>query len=223
MSASFFEDFFYYLDRLIIPSTYATLRMAAGTMLLGLAFGFGLAILLTIYNPNGLKPDKKIYPILNFFVNTVRSFPILILIVAISPLTRWIIGTTIGEMAAIVPLSIAATAFIARLLENCFIDVDKQIIEAARSFGANNMQIIFRVIIRESIPGIISVITMATVTYIAATTIAGAVGGGGLGAVSLTYGFQSFNDTVLYMAVFVLFLLVNLTQYIGDKLYKKFQ
>ncbi len=223
MTASFFEDFFYYLDRLIIPSTYATLRMATGTMLLGLAFGFGLAILLTLYNPNGLKPNKKIYPILNFFVNTVRSFPILILIVAISPLTRQIIGTTIGEMAAIVPLSIAATAFIARLLENCFIDVDKQLIEAARSFGANNVQIIFRVIIRESVPGIISVITMATVTYIAATTIAGAVGGGGLGAVSLTYGFQSFNNTVLYMAVFVLFLLVNLTQYIGDKLYKKFQ
>lgn len=223
MLTSFLEDFLYYLEKLIVPSTYATLRMATGTMLLGLTFGFILAIFLTLYNPNGLKPNKKIYPILNFFVNTIRSFPILILIVAMSPLTRLIIGTTIGEMAAIVPLSIAATAFIARLLENCFIDVDKQLIEAARSFGANNMQIIFRVIIRESMPGIISVVTMATVTYIAGTTIAGAVGGGGLGAVSLTYGFQSFNNTVLYMAVFVLFLLVNLTQYIGDKLYKKFQ
>lgn len=222
MTANLFEDILYYFEKLILPSTFATLRMATGTMVLGLIFGFLLAIFLTIYNPNGLKPNKKVYQILNFLVNSIRSFPILILIVAISPLTRWIIGTTIGEMAAIVPLSIAATAFIARLLENCFIDVDKQLIEAARSFGANNMQIIFRVIIRESIPGIISVITMATVTYIAATTIAGAVGAGGLGAVSLTYGFQSFNNTVLYLAVFVLFLLVNLTQYIGDKLYKKF-
>ena len=154
---------------------------------------------------------------------SIRSFPILILIVAISPLTRWIIGTTIGEAAAIVPLSIAATAFIARLLENCFMEVDRQLIEAARSFGATNMQIIFRVIIRESVPGMISALTMASVTYIAGTTIAGAVGGGGLGAVALTYGFQSFNDTVLYMAVFMLFLMVNVTQFIGDWLYKKYR
>ena len=220
MESGNLEGLIYYVEKLIIPSTYATLRMASGTMFIGLTFGFALAIMLTVYNPNGLEPNKRIYPILNFLVNSVRSFPILILIVAMSPLTRWIVGTTIGEMAAIVPLSIAATAFTARLLENCFIDVDKQLIEAARSFGANNMQIIFRVIIRESVPGIISVITMTTVTYIAGTTIAGAVGGGGLGAVSLTYGFQSFNDTVLYLAVFVLFLMVNLTQFAGEKLYK---
>ena len=215
-----FESLIYYLEKLIIPSTYATLRMASGTMLIGLTFGFALAIMLTIYNPNGLEPSKKFYPILSFLVNSVRSFPILILIVAMSPLTRWIVGTSIGEMAAIVPLSVGATAFTARLLESCFIGVDKQLIEAARSFGANNMQIIFQIIIRESIPGIISVTTITTVTYIAGTTIAGAVGAGGLGAVALTYGFQSFNDTVLYMSVFVLFLIVNITQFAGEQLYK---
>ena len=102
-------------------------------------------------------------------------------------------------------------------------EVDRQLIEAARSFGATNMQIIFRVIIRESVPGMISALTMASVTYIAGTTIAGAVGGGGLGAVALTYGFQSFNNTVLYMAVFMLFLMVNVTQFIGDWLYKKYR
>ena len=178
--------------------------------------------MLTLYGPNGLNHKRKVYGVLNFLVNTVRSFPILILIVAISPLTRMIVGTTIGVKAVILPLSITATAFIARLLESSFIKVDKQLIEAAKSLGATNMQIMWGVIIKESVPAIFSVLTMATVNYIAATTIAGAVGGGGLGAVALTYGYQSFNDTVLYMAVLVMFLLVNVTQYLGDWLYKKF-
>lgn len=218
-----FADIPYYWEKLMYPAFFATVRMGLGTMVIGMVLGFVLSIFLTLYHPNGLKPNGKIYPLLNFLVNSIRSFPILILIVAISPLTRWIIGTTIGEAAAIVPLSIAATAFIARLLENCFMEVDRQLIEAARSFGATNMQIIFRVIIRESVPGMISALTMASVTYIAGTTIAGAVGGGGLGAVALTYGFQSFNNTVLYMAVFMLFLMVNVTQFIGDWLYKKYR
>ena len=158
--------------------------------------------------------------VLSFIVNTIRSFPILILIVAISPFTRLVIGTTVGEKAVILPLSITATAFIARLLESSFIKVDKQLIEAAKSFGATNMQIMIGVIIKESVPSIISVLTMTTVNYIAATTIAGAVGGG-LGAVALTYGYQSFNDAVLYFSVFVMFLIVNITQYIGDLIYKK--
>ena len=100
--------------------------------------------------------------------------------------------------------------------------MDKQLIEAARSFGANNFQIIFRVMMKESVPSIISIITLTTVNYISATTIAATIGGGGLGAVALTYGFQSFNNTVLYMSVFVLLLLVNITQFIGGLFYKKY-
>lgn len=223
MNGTFLDQCIFYGKKLVFPSIFVTLRMVAGTMIIGSICGFILAILLTMYGPNGLKHKKSLYQVMSFLINTIRSFPILILIVAISPLTRLIIGTTIGEKAVILPLSIAATAFIARLLESNFIKVDKQLIEAARSFGATNMQIMFRVIIKESIPSIISVITIATVTYIAATTIAGAVGGGGLGAVSLTYGYQSFNNIVLYMAVLVLFIMVNLVQLIGDWLYKKFQ
>ncbi|MGF7059345.1 methionine ABC transporter permease [Brassicibacter mesophilus] len=223
MNGTFLDQCIFYGKKLVFPSIFVTLRMVAGTMIIGSICGFILAILLTMYGPNGLKHKKSLYQVMSFLINTIRSFPILILIVAISPLTRLIIGTTIGEKAVILPLSIAATAFIARLLESNFIKVDKQLIEAARSFGATNMQIMFRVIIKESIPSIISVITIATVTYIAATTIAGAVGGGGLGAVSLTYGYQSFNNIVLYMAVLVLFIMVNLVQFIGDWLYKKFQ
>ena len=222
MNGELIESILYYLQKLIIPSTFITIRMVLSTMIIGIAFGFVLAIFLTLYGPNGLNPKGRIYSLLNFLVNTIRSFPILILIVAMGPITRMITGTTIGEKAIVVPLSIAATAFIARLLENSFLEVDKQLIEAARSFGANNLQIIFRVIMKESVPSIISIMTLATVNYISATTIAAAIGGGGLGAVALTYGFQSFNNTVLYMSVFILLLLVYITQFIGDLFYKKF-
>ena len=214
------ETYINYFYKLILPATMITIRIVFFTMLIGFILGFIIASLLTMYGPNGLNYKKKFYMVLSFIVNTIRSFPILILIVAISPFTRLVIGTTVGEKAVILPLSITATAFIARLLESSFIKVDKQLIEAAKSFGATNMQIMIGVIIKESVPSIISVLTMTTVNYIAATTIAGAVGGG-LGAVALTYGYQSFNDAVLYFSVFVMFLIVNITQYIGDLIYKK--
>ena len=215
------DKYINYFVKLILPSTIVTIRIVFFTILIGFVLGFIIAVLLTMYGPNGLNYKKKFYNVLSFIVNTIRSFPILILIVAISPFTRLIIGTTIGEKAVILPLSITATAFIARLLESSFIKVDKQLIEAAKSFGATNIQIMFGVIIRESIPSIGSVVTMAAVNYIAATTIAGAVGGGGLGAVALTYGYQSFNNTILYLSVFIMFLFVNIAQYIGDFIYKK--
>ncbi|WP_304332005.1 methionine ABC transporter permease [Brachyspira innocens] len=215
------DKYINYFVKLILPSTIVTIRIVFFTILIGFVLGFIIAVLLTMYGPNGLNYKKKFYNVLSFIVNTIRSFPILILIVAISPFTRLIIGTTIGEKAVILPLSITATAFIARLLESSFIKVDKQLIEAAKSFGATNIQIMFGVIIRESIPSIVSVVTMAAVNYIAATTIAGAVGGGGLGAVALTYGYQSFNNTILYLSVFIMFLFVNIAQYIGDFIYKK--
>ncbi|WP_300752600.1 methionine ABC transporter permease [uncultured Brachyspira sp.] len=215
------DKYINYFVKLILPSTIVTIRIVFFTILIGFVLGFIIAVLLTMYGPNGLNYKKKFYNVLSFIVNTIRSFPILILIVAISPFTRLIIGTTIGEKAVILPLSITATAFIARLLESSFIKVDKQLIEAAKSFGATNIQIMFGVIIRESIPSIVSVVTMAAVNYIAATTIAGAVGGGGLGAVALTYGYQSFNNTILYFSVFIMFLFVNIAQYIGDFIYKK--
>lgn len=212
-----------YFERIIGPSILETLNMVSLTMLVGFSAGFGVAILLTLYREDGLNPKPRLYATLNFIVNTIRSFPGLILIVAISPLTRMIVGTTVGQRAAVVPLAIACTALVARLLEDSFRRVDRQLVEAARSFGASDMQIVFRVIIRESVPAMISVATLATVTFIAMSTIAGAVGAGGLGAVALNYGYQSFNDFVLYACVFILFVLVQLTQWVGNKLYKKLQ
>lgn len=217
----FVESIQTYWSRLIFPAIFVTIEIVFVTILVGFLFGFILAFLLTLCGPNGLHYRRWPYRILSFLVNVIRSFPILILIVSVAPFTRLVLGTTIGTKAVILPLSIAATAFIARLLESSFIQVDRQLIEAARSLGATDMQIFFRVILREAAPSIINVLTMATVNYIAATTIAGAVGGGGLGAIALTYGYQSFNDTILYTSVFVLLLMVNIVQYAGEWIYKK--
>lgn len=217
----FWQEWWNFFNKIIVPSTFTTLKIVIFTILLGGLLGFILSILLVTFCPDGLNPKKNIYKILDFVVNTIRSFPILILIVAISPLTRKIVGTTVGERAVIFPLAIAATSFIARALEGTFKSVDPQLIEAARSFGASNLQIIFRVIVRESRAGIISVLTMATITYISGSTIAGAVGGGGIGAIALNYGYQSFNDSVLYTSILVLFIMVQLAQEIGNYLYKK--
>ncbi|MBP2628135.1 MAG: metP [Firmicutes bacterium] len=220
-SNEFWIEWLKYFDKIVGPAVFATMRMVGATMILAFIIGFGFAILLAIYGPQGLRPKKKIYNVLEFIVNTTRSFPALILIVAISPITRMVVGTTIGETAAIFPLTIAGAAFIARLLENSFKEVDMQLIEAARSFGASDMQIIFKVMVKESIPSIISIATLALIGFIATSTLAGAVGGGGLGAVALNYGYQSFNNSILYTSVFILFIMVQVVQSVGNWWYKK--
>lgn len=218
---AFLNMWWKYFKGIIFPSISGTLRMLFFTMLFAFVLGFVLAVALVITRPDGLKPNKKIYKILDFIVNTIRSFPIIILIVAISPITRMVVGTTIGEKAAILPLTVTAIPFLARILENALAQVDKQLIEAARSFGASNTQIIFKVMLKEAIPSIVSGTTLATITYLSCTTMAGAVGAGGLGAVALNYGYQSFNNTVLYTSVFLLFIMVQLIQCVGNGLYKK--
>ena len=210
-----------YFDGIIAPSILATLRMLGASMILSLVLGFGVAVLLVLYGPQGLRPAAKTYKIIDFMVNSIRSFPIIILIVAISPITRMIVGTTIGETAAIFPLTIAATPFMARIIENSLKAVDPQLIEAARSFGASDFQIITKVMVKESMPQIVSGTTLSAITFLSATTLAGAVGAGGIGAVALNYGYQSFNNTVLYTSVVILFLLVQALQISGDWLYKK--
>ncbi len=210
-----------YFDGIIAPSILATLRMLSVSMILAFLLGFGVAVLLVLYGPQGLRPSPRKYKVIDFLVNSIRSFPIIILIVAISPLTRLMVGTTIGEKAAIFPLTIAATPFMARILESSMKAVDRQLIEAARSFGASDWQIITRVLVKEATPLIVSGTTLSAITFLSATTLAGAVGAGGIGAVALNYGYQSFNNTVLYTSVAILFIMVQIIQITGDWLYKK--
>lgn len=221
VSSDYLANWWKYFNGIILPSIGATFRMLTASMLLAFILGFLLAVLLVYYSPKGLRPNKYIYGILDFTVNTVRSFPIIILIVAISPITRLIVGTTIGEKAAILPLTLAAAPFLARIIENSLQEVDKQLIEAARSFGASDWQIIIKVMVKEAIPMIIAGTTLSTITFLSATTLAGAVGAGGIGAVALNYGYQSFNNSVLYTSVFILFIMVQVIQSIGNWLYRK--
>lgn len=209
-----------YFMKIIYPNIGATFRLLVSVMTLSIFFGFLIAIALTMFNPQGLRPNKVIYKTMTFVINSICSFPMIIMIVAISPITKIVMGTVIGEKAAIFPLTIAATPFIAQTIENIFMGVDKQVIEAARSFGASDMQIIFKVILKESVPSLISTLVLSTISYLGATTLAGAVGAGGLGAVALNYGYQSFNNMVLYTSVVVLFFIVIAIRAVGNCIYK---
>lgn len=209
------------LSKIVIPELAKTLYMVTISTVLSIILGFILAIILITTDKDGLRPNKWIYQILDTVINIVRSFPFIILVVAIIPFTRILVGTSIGENAAIVPLVIAGSPFIARLIESSLKEVDSGLIEAARSFGASNIQIIFKIMIKEAVPSIISAITLAIVSLLGATAMAGAVGAGGLGAIALTYGYQSFNDTIMYGTVIILIIIVQILQTAGNVLYRK--
>lgn len=209
------------LTQIVIPELGKTLYMVAFSTLLSTIFGFGLAILLVITDENGLSPNKLFYQVLDTIINIVRSFPFIILIVALIPFTRLIVGTSIGSNAAIVPLVIAGSSFITRIIESSLKEVDNGLIEAAKSFGASNFQIIFKIMIVEAIPSIVSGITFAIILLLGATAMAGAVGAGGLGTVALTYGYQVFNDTIMYGTVIILIIIVQVIQTTGNILYRK--
>ena len=206
---------------LILPSLLATVKMLIISGLLSVFFGFFVGVILLVTDKNGLKPNKFIYQILDIIVSIVRSFPFIILIISIIPVTRFLTGSSIGETAAIVPLTVAATPVMARIFQSSLKEVDPELIEAAKSFGASNVQIIWKVMLVEAIPSIISGISLGIINLLGATAMAGAVGAGGLGATALTYGYQNFNYKIMYSIVAVLILLVVLIQFLGDLLYKK--
>ena len=158
---------------------------------------------------------------LDFIVNVVRSFPFIILIIVLFPFVKLIIGTSIGTNAAIVPLTIGTAPFIARLIENALIEVDNGVIEAAKSYGASKMQIVFKVMLVEAIPSLINVLTLTIIVVIGFSAMAGTLGGGGLGDVALRYGFQRFNDDIMLYTVLILIVMVQIFQMIGNYIYKK--
>lgn len=206
---------------LIIPAFIATVKMLVISGILSTFFGFFLGVVLVITEKNGLCENKIINRVLDFIVNTIRSFPFIILLISIIPFTRLIVGTSIGETAALVPLTVACTPFMARIFQNSFKEVDPALIEAARSFGASKVQIILKVMLKESVPSIISGLCLAIINLLGCTAMAGAVGAGGLGATALTYGYQNFNQQIMYSICVILIILVAVIQYFGDWIYKK--
>lgn len=204
--------------RLIANSTGETLYMVGVAALIATLLGLPLGVFLATSGKGELFAAPWVNRVLGVVVNATRSTPFIILVVAIIPFTRLIAGTSIGTNAAIVPLTIAATPFIARLIEGAIREVDQGLVEAARAFGATPLQIVLKVLIPEALPGIVLGLTLAIVSLLGFSAMVGAVGGGGLGDLGIRYGYQRFMPEMMLAVVLVLIVLVQAVQSIGDRL-----
>lgn len=203
---------------LLFKALGETLTMVLVSGAIGLALGIPLGVVLFISKPGQIKEHALLNKALGTVINIGRSIPFIILIVSIIPLTRLLVGTSIGTMAAVVPLAIGATPFIARLVEGALMEIPSGLVEAARAMGASPLQIIVKVMLPEALPGIINGITITLVTLVGYSAMAGAVGGGGLGDVGIRYGYQRFDGTVMLVVVAILVLLVQIIQSVGERL-----
>ena len=209
------------LINLIVQATFESLYMVGIAALLGTAFGLPLGVFLATSRKGELFAAPAVNRVLGIVVNATRSTPFIILVVAIIPFTRLIAGTSIGSTAAIVPLVIASTPFIARLVEGAIREVDAGLIETASSFGASPLQIVFKVLIPEALPGLLLALTLAVVSLLGYSAMVGAVGGGGLGDLGIRYGYQRFMPEMMLAVVVVLIALVQLVQSAGDYLARR--
>ncbi|GLC80543.1 methionine ABC transporter permease [Lacrimispora brassicae] len=198
-----------------------TVYMLFWGLFLGSLLGIPLGILLTITRKGGILQNAAVYNLINYTINIVRSVPYIILLVAIMPLTKIIVGTRIGTQAALVSLVFYITPFLSRLIESSLLEVDKGIIEAAEAMGATPMQVIWHFLLPEAMGSLILSLTTGTIGLLGATAMAGAIGGGGVGNLALTYGYQQFNTPLMIATVIVLIVFVQLIQGFGNYLSKR--
>lgn len=203
---------------LLIPSLQETLYMVFISTLLTVLFGLPLGIILVTSDENHILPNKSLNTILSWIINVTRSLPFIILIIFILPFTRWVVGTTIGTTAAIVPLVIAATPFFARIVETSIREVDWGVVEASISMGATPAQIIVKVLIPEAMSSLVLGITITLINIIGYSAMAGTVGGGGLGDLAFRYGYQRFQNDVMFATIIVLIILVQMIQSVGNNI-----
>lgn len=206
---------------MVVEGIFVTLYMTLATTFMGYVLGLPMGIALVITAPKGLRPNKIIYKVLDVVVNVVRSFPFLILLIVIQPLTRITVGKSYGPTATIVPLTLSAAPFIARMVESSLLEVDHGVIEAAQSMGANLWTIIWKVMIGEAKTSLIVNVTIALGTILGYSAMAGIVGGGGLGDIAIRYGYYRYDSSIMWVTVVLLIVLVQLMQYVGMKLSKK--
>lgn len=204
--------------KIVGPAIPQTIYMVLFSSIIATVFGMLLGIILTLTRPDGLREIKSLYSFLDFVVNIMRSLPFIILMIVVLPLTKVIVGKGYGTNASIVPLSISAIPFVARIIEGYLIQVDKGIIDAAKSMGATTSQIVFKVLIPESMPSIVNGITLTIINIIGYSAMAGAIGGGGLGDVALRYGYQRGQTDVLFVTVVVIIIFVQLIQFVGNSI-----
>lgn len=210
------------LIALLWESTLQTLYMVAMSSLFGTLIGGPLGVFLATSRRGELFSAPALNATLGLVVNAARSTPFIILVVAIIPFTRWIVGTSIGINAAIVPLTIAAAPFIARLVETSIREVDGGLIEAARAMGASPGQIVRKVLVPEAMPGIVLGLTLAVVSLIGYSAMVGAVGGKGLGDLGIRYGYQRFMPDVMLAVVIILIVMVQIVQSLGEWIASRF-
>ena len=206
---------------IIIKAFWQTIYMVFVSTFFAVIFGFVLAVILTLTAPDGLHPKKVVYEVLSFIINVFRSFPFIILLVILIPFTRAIVGKAIGTTASIVPLTVSAIPFIARVFESALRETDAGVIEAARSFGASDFQILTMVYVKESIPRMINGVVLLIISLIGYSAMAGTVGGGGIGDIAIRYGYQQYNTEYLIACSVILIVFVQILQMIGNRLYNK--
>ena len=210
--------FFLKYGALLWQGTLDTLYMTLLSTLFAYVLGLPMGVLLFVTKKGGIAENKPFNAVFGWFINMLRSIPFIILVAAIFPLTRAVVGTIIGNNAAIVPLVVSAAPFVARMVESSLEEVDTGVIEAARCMGATNWQIVWKVLLVESVPGMVRGISITTITLIGYGAMAGAVGAGGLGKIGYSYGFQRFNAPVMYTTVALLILIVCVIQAVFNRL-----
>ena len=196
-----------------------TLAMVLASTVFSLILGLPLGILLCVTDPvTGITPRPVLYQVLTRIVNALRSFPFMILMILLFPLSRLIIGTSIGTAATIVPLSIAAAPFVARIIETALKEVDPGVVQAARTMGSTNTQIILKVLLPEALPSLVSGVTLTIINLIGYSAMSGAIGGGGLGDLAIRYGYQRNQPLVMIPAVIIILIMVEVIQFIGSRI-----
>lgn len=206
----------------LLNATWQTLYMVSMSGLLAVLLGLPLGIFLLTLRHGGLLANARLHKLLEIMINALRSIPFIILLVAIIPITRFIVGTSIGTTAAIVPLTLSAVPFIARVVESALDEVPKGLVEAGVAMGAKPWQIIGRILMPEALPAIIKGVTLMLIALVGYAAMAGAIGGGGLGDFAIRYGYQRFDTNMMIITVLILIFLVQFIQYAGDVITRRY-
>jgi D-methionine transport system permease protein len=206
----------------IIQATWDTLTMTGVSLLFTVLLGLPLGVLLFLTSKRQLLEQSVVYNLLSFVVNILRSVPFIILLIVLIPLTLLLVGTSLGVAGTIPPLVIGTTPFFARLVENVLREVDRGIIEACQAMGAKTYQIIWHALLPEALPGLLAATTVTTIALVSYSAMSGVIGGGGLGDLALRFGYQRFQTEVMIVTVAILVILVQVLQYLGDFLVRKF-
>ncbi|GAA4533900.1 MULTISPECIES: methionine ABC transporter permease [Nonomuraea] len=201
---------------LLVEATVETAIMVGWSALLTVLLGLPLGVALVVFDRGGLRPLPALKSVLGMVVNVGRSLPFIVLMIAIIPFTRLVVGTTIGTAAVVVPLTVGAVPFFARLVETSLREVDRDVIQAAQAMGAGRATVVAKVLLPEALPGIVAGITVTVVALIGYTAMAGTIGGGGLGDLAIRYGYQRFETGVMVATVVLLVVIVQLMQSLGD-------